>query len=118
MIALERDLVVEIATRRCDDPSSIVSSARRSCGSAVSPAVEEDQHPIVGCQMDLGAVPVCARLVLPFAGAELAFEVDLGAFCRYFSAIWRRRLALAKAGMQERDGDRSRPRLPEGTGRR
>ena len=117
MIALERNVIVEIAVRPSDDSGSIVSGAGSSCGTAVPPAVEKDQHPIVGCQMNLGAVPVCARLVLPFAGAELAFEVDLGAFCRYFSAIWRRRLALAKAGMQERDGDRSRPRMPEGTTR-
>ena len=34
--------------------------------------------------MDLGAVAVCARLVLPFAGAELAFEVNLGTFLEVF----------------------------------
>ena len=82
VIELERDLVVEIAgpARPSGGSTAAVARARGSCGVAVPPAVEEDQHAIVGRQMDLGAVTVCARLVLPFAGAELAFEVNLGTF--------------------------------------
>src|SRR6516162_5583367 len=92
VIGLERNVVVEIAARRCDHAGSTVSCARGSCVIPVPPAVEEDQHPIVGCQMDLCAVPVRARLVLPFAGAELAFEVELGAllqvlFCDLTQAL-------------------------------
>ena len=63
VIGLERNVVVEIAARRCDHAGSTVSCARGSCVIPVPPAVEEDQHPIVGCQMDLRAVPVRARLV-------------------------------------------------------
>src|SRR5258706_11106115 len=86
VIELERDLVVEIAhsARPSGDSTAAVACTCGSRGIAVPPAVEEDQHAIVGRQMDLGAVAVCARLVLPFAGAELAFEVNLRTFLKVF----------------------------------
>src|SRR5260370_19685082 len=43
-------------------------------------AVEKDQRAVVGCEVDLCAVPLLAAIVGPFAGAELALEVDFGAF--------------------------------------
>ena len=86
VIELERDLVVEIArpARPSGGSTAAVACSRGSRGVTVPPAVEEDQNPIVGRQMDLGAVAVCARLVLPFAGAELAFEVNLRTFLKVF----------------------------------
>src|SRR6516164_11475938 len=86
VIELERDLVVEIArpARPSGGSTAAVACSRGSRGIAVPPAVEEDQYPIVGRQMDLGTVAVCARLVLPFAGAELAFEVNLRTFLKVF----------------------------------
>ena len=77
---LERDLVVGIA-------AATRSARRLSVGRplAIAPAVEEGQHTVIWREMDLGAVAVRARLVLPLAGGQLALEVDFRAFLQVVS---------------------------------
>src|SRR5690606_28019855 len=43
-------------------------------------AVQHVQFAAKGAQRDFGRVAVIAALVLPFAGLQLAFDIDLGAF--------------------------------------
>src|SRR6185312_3236729 len=45
---------------------------------AAGPAVEHRQHRIEALEHDLGGIAVLARLVLPFARLQLAFQIDLG----------------------------------------
>ena len=72
---LERDRLVGIA-------AGARRTRRLSAGGplAIAPAVEEGQHTVERREVDLGAVAVRARLVLPLAGGQLALEVDFRAF--------------------------------------
>ncbi len=70
----ERDLVVlDRSARRC-----LVSTCA-TMATLARLAIQEGHLTREGAQHDLGAVAVLARLVLPFAGFQLALEIDLRA---------------------------------------
>ena len=73
--ASERNLVIRIGAGTGRTGGLSIGRPR-----AVALAVEKGQHPVVRREMDLGAVAVRARLVLPLAGGQLAFEVDFRTF--------------------------------------
>src|SRR3546814_17333595 len=53
-----------------------------SAAPAAALAVEQDEFAAEALEHDLGRIFVLARLVLPFAGLELPFQVDLRAFAQ------------------------------------
>src|SRR3546814_20499529 len=53
-----------------------------SAAPAAALAVEQDEFVAEALEHDLGRIFVLARLVLPFAGLELPFQVDLRAFAK------------------------------------
>ena len=58
---------------------AIAATAAKAAARAAFAAVEQDQLAAETLQDDFGGVAVIARLVLPFAGLDLAFEIDLAA---------------------------------------
>src|SRR5690349_19562472 len=91
---LERNLVVHVVALAGHGGLTFARSARRAGGAeyaiggpvlaaattAASAAVEHGQNRIEALQHGLGRIAILARLVLPFARLQLAFDVNLGAF--------------------------------------
>src|SRR5689334_13093979 len=89
----ERDVVVQVgierggggARLRARCAAEIIAAtlaiivAAAKAGAAPAAAVEQDQLAAEALQHDLGRIAVGARLVLPFAGLDLALQIDLGA---------------------------------------
>src|SRR5262245_26646529 len=92
LAALERNLVVHVAAlaagahgrrlARLSTRGTEIAAAARVSGEIAAPAqlVEHGELRVEALQHDLGGVAVLAVLVLPFAGLQRAFEVNLRAF--------------------------------------
>src|SRR6478735_382145 len=81
----ERDVVVEVAAGRTAAARAPVSAAAATAAlptAATRRAVEHRQHAADAADRDLGRVAVVARRVLPLAGAQAAFDVDLAALAQ------------------------------------
>src|ERR1019366_8338194 len=90
----ERNLVIEVAALAAGAGHGGLARRARTRGAELAPAgfvaaevtaatatgtVQHGELRIEALQHDLGGIAILARLILPFAGLQGAFEIDLGA---------------------------------------